>query len=184
MKRRLETGKSSSSRGAQLPSEKVSIWHRDIFMVTPRRMKGMRGAGGSGGGGSREHPRSCVCPTCLAQYGTYRYYRRAMHERRAGRGNSTSSGVNLCILFSTHVLPNLHIGNNGWVFSKKGNIVQYFAIIFSHQKYLVHNGLLHKYISEKYNIQKPRNRNRNPQHSVQTICLKDIKYWIVRGSWP
>ena len=107
VKRRLETNQSSSSRGA-LPSEKVSIWHRDIFMVTPRRMKGMRGAGGSGGGGgggSREHPRSCVCPSCLAQYGTYHYYRRAMHERRAGRGNSTSSGVNLSILTYTDTWP-------------------------------------------------------------------------------
>ena len=46
VKRRLETSNIASSRGA-LPSEKVSIWHRDIFMVTPRRMKGMRG--GSGG---------------------------------------------------------------------------------------------------------------------------------------
>ena len=102
VKRRVETNLNNLNlnRGA-LPSEKVSIWHRDIFMVTPRRMKGVRGAsGGSGvGGGQREHPRSCVCATCLAQYGTYHYYQRAMHERRRSRrGNSSSSGVKHCFI--------------------------------------------------------------------------------------
>ena len=139
VKRRLETSK-ISSRGAQLPSEKVSIWHRDIFMVTPRRMKGMRGAGGSGAGGSREHPRSCVCPSCLAQYGTYHYYRRAMHERRGGRGNSTTSGVNVFYTFSgtfgcTHFLPTSYkaiwrVGN----LEEKGVITDLSGMIIVHRR--------------------------------------------------
>ena len=112
MKRRVESNLNNLNlnRGA-LPSEKVSIWHRDIFMVTPRRMKGVRGAsGGSGtGGGQREHPRSCVCATCLAQYGTYHYYQRAMHERRRSRrGNSSSSGVKHCFIEEKYSKHNYH----------------------------------------------------------------------------
>ena len=80
LKRRLQEGKVQGS-------EKVSIWHQDIFMVTPRRLK--QGAG--------EHPRSCVCSACLAQYGTYHYYSKALEgrgrgQRRGGRSRA-GSGV-------------------------------------------------------------------------------------------
>jgi len=60
------------------PSEKVSIWHRDIFMVTPKQLKGRTSS-------STAHPRSCVCRACLAQYGTYQYYSRAMRDQRETR---------------------------------------------------------------------------------------------------
>jgi len=60
------------------PSEKVSIWHRDIFMVTPKQLKG-RTSSATG------HPRSCVCRSCLAAYGTYQYYSRAMRDQRETR---------------------------------------------------------------------------------------------------
>jgi len=61
------------------PSEKVSIWHRDIFMVTPKQLKGRTGSS------TVPHPRSCVCRSCLAQYGTYQYYTRAMRDQRETR---------------------------------------------------------------------------------------------------
>ena len=57
----------------------MSIWHRDIFMVTPKQLKGRTGSS------TVPHPRSCVCRSCLAQYGTYQYYSRAMRDQRETR---------------------------------------------------------------------------------------------------
>ena len=72
LRRRVE------SQAVPGPSEKVSSWHQDIFMVTPRRGGREGGEGGQQGG----HPRSCVCSQCLAEFGTYRYYSRALREGR------------------------------------------------------------------------------------------------------
>ena len=88
LKRRLQAAGGSGRRAGKAPSEKVSVWHQDIFMVTPRRLGGGQGMAGP------EHPRSCVCSSCLAQFGTYHYYRRAMQsrERREERSRRSRGG--------------------------------------------------------------------------------------------
>ena len=69
--------------GTPTPSEKVSRWHRDIFLVSP---PGAGGSGGSGGRGHSQqvHPRQCLCDQCMAEYGTFKYYNDMLNGKDGG----------------------------------------------------------------------------------------------------
>lgn len=54
--------------GTPTPSEKVSRWHRDIFLVSPN------------GQHQQVHPRQCICDQCMAEYGTYKFYNQVMQH--------------------------------------------------------------------------------------------------------
>ena len=72
--------------GTPTPSEKVSQWHRDIFMVGPGGGKVEGGSGGGGGGGSGGqvvHPRQCICDQCMAEYGTFKFYNQILQASEA-----------------------------------------------------------------------------------------------------
>jgi len=62
--------------GTPTPSEKVSRWHRDIFLVSPSTS-------------SQQHPRHCVCDSCMSEYGTYKFYNQILMERGGGGGEVT-----------------------------------------------------------------------------------------------
>ena len=53
------------------PSEKVSQWHRDIFLTTPAGI-------GESEVEQQVHPRQCVCDSCMTEYGTYKFYNNMM----------------------------------------------------------------------------------------------------------
>ena len=70
--------------GTPTPSEKVSRWHRDIFLMSPNGTVGPNtplSMGSSAGGGQVLHPRECICDQCMAEYGTYKLYNQMMQER-------------------------------------------------------------------------------------------------------
>ena len=70
--------------GTPTPSEKVSRWHRDIFLMSPNGTVGPNtplSMGSSIGGGQVLHPRECICDQCMAEYGTYKLYNQMMQER-------------------------------------------------------------------------------------------------------
>ena len=70
--------------GTPTPSEKVSQWHRDIFMVGPGGGKVEGGSGGGGGGsGQVVHPRQCICDQCMAEYGTFKFYNQILQASEA-----------------------------------------------------------------------------------------------------
>jgi len=54
------------------PSEKVSRWHRDIFLVSPPSSNA-----------AEAHPRHCICDACMAEYGTFRLYNQLLREKAA-----------------------------------------------------------------------------------------------------
>ena len=62
--------------GTPTPSEKVSRWHRDIFLVSPSTS-------------SHPHPRHCVCDQCMSEYSTYKFYNQILMERGGGGGEVT-----------------------------------------------------------------------------------------------
>ena len=62
--------------GTPTPSEKVSRWHRDIFLVSPSNS-------------SQPHPRHCVCDQCMSEYSTYKFYNQILMERGGGGGEVT-----------------------------------------------------------------------------------------------
>jgi hypothetical protein len=62
--------------GTPTPSEKVSRWHRDIFLVSPNNT-------------SHPHPRHCVCDQCMSEYSTYKFYNQILMERGGGGGEVT-----------------------------------------------------------------------------------------------
>lgn len=62
--------------GTPTPSEKVSRWHRDIFLVSPSTS-------------SQPHPRHCVCDQCMSEYSTYKFYNQILMERGGGGGEVT-----------------------------------------------------------------------------------------------
>ena len=66
--------------GTPTPSEKVSRWHRDIFLVSPNQ---------SGPGGPPQvHPRQCICEQCMAEYGTFKFY----NQMLGGSGKPPGGG--------------------------------------------------------------------------------------------
>lgn len=73
--------------GTPTPSEKVSRWHRDIFLVSPP-------GGGTNGNAQQVHPRQCLCDQCMAEYGTFKFYNDMLNGKdKAGKvddpGNKT-----------------------------------------------------------------------------------------------
>ena len=84
--------------GTPTPSEKVSRWHRDIFLVSPTanneagsnsgRMAADPGdANGKQpqtGGSQQVHPRQCICNQCMAEYGTYKIYNQMLAKQQSG----------------------------------------------------------------------------------------------------
>jgi hypothetical protein len=71
----------NESPGTPTPSEKVSRWHRDIFLVSPPVSTGKNS-------GTGKHPRQCICDQCMAEYGTYRIYNQLLHD-----GKNTDENV-------------------------------------------------------------------------------------------
>ena len=74
--------------GTPTPSEKVSRWHRDIFLVSP----GVGAAAASGlapgaaGAHQQVHPRQCICDICMAEYGTFKFYNQMLQKEKDGDG--------------------------------------------------------------------------------------------------
>ena len=64
------------------PSEKVSRWHRDIFMVRHGVIGGCVSTAPPTRDHGRAHPRSCVCGQCMAEHGTYQYYNKRIGEKK------------------------------------------------------------------------------------------------------
>lgn len=87
--------------GTPTPSEKVSRWHRDIFLVSPDS-NGDNNNNNNGGGITKDHkdralssssavpaatkqqvhPRQCICDACMAEYGTFKIYNQMMQEKK------------------------------------------------------------------------------------------------------
>ena len=63
--------------GTPTPSEKVSRWHRDIFLMSPNGAIDPNSPVNS----HAPHPRECICDQCMAEYGTYKLYNQMMQER-------------------------------------------------------------------------------------------------------
>jgi len=76
--RSVESGAAGvvGGNGTPTPSEKVSRWHRDIFLVSPSNS-------------TQPHPRHCVCDQCMSEYGTYKFYNQILMERGGGGGEVT-----------------------------------------------------------------------------------------------
>ena len=76
--RPIESGTAGvvGGNGTPTPSEKVSRWHRDIFLVSPSTT-------------AQPHPRHCVCDGCMSEYGTYKFYNQILMERGGGGGEVT-----------------------------------------------------------------------------------------------
>ena len=55
--------------GTPTPSEKVSRWHRDIFLMSPC---------------DKAHPRQCICDQCMAEYGTFKFYNEVLQAQPEG----------------------------------------------------------------------------------------------------
>ena len=83
--------------GTPTPSEKVSRWHRDIYMMSPNgtvttnhsaiaalaaATHGAIRAGGGGVGVGHQvlHPRQCLCEQCMAEFGTYKLYNQMLRS--------------------------------------------------------------------------------------------------------
>ena len=67
--------------GTPTPSEKVSRWHRDIFLMSPNGTVGPNSPISRSMSGQVLHPRECICDQCMAEYGTYKLYNQMMQER-------------------------------------------------------------------------------------------------------
>ncbi len=63
-------GDGGDATGTPTPSEKVSRWHRDIFLVSPTQQAT-----------TGHHPRQCLCQQCLAEYGTFKMYNEMLGEK-------------------------------------------------------------------------------------------------------
>ncbi len=68
--------------GTPTPSEKVSRWHRDIFLV--------RGSS-SNEHQQQVHPRQCLCNQCMAELGTFKFY----NERLTNGASDKKGNQNL-----------------------------------------------------------------------------------------
>ncbi len=86
--------------GTPTPSEKVSRWHRDIFLVSPPTTAGGKGEGEAGGTGRAKgdagtgqvvHPRQCICDQCIAEYGTFKFYNQILQAEAAKGGGGGGS---------------------------------------------------------------------------------------------
>ena len=67
--------------GTPTPSEKVSRWHRDIFLMSPSGPVGASNQVSLGTTSTNSHPRECICEQCMAEYGTYKLYNQMMQAR-------------------------------------------------------------------------------------------------------
>ena len=68
--------------GTPTPSEKVSRWHRDIFLVSPPS---------SGSNPQQVHPRQCLCEQCMAEYGTFKFYNDMLNGKDANRSKDAAA---------------------------------------------------------------------------------------------
>lgn len=75
--------------GTPTPSEKVSRWHRDIFLVSPTS----GGGGVAAGGGQQVHPRQCICDQCMAEYGTFKFYNQMLQEKDVIKEEGDEGGL-------------------------------------------------------------------------------------------
>ena len=83
--RSVESGTAGvvGGNGTPTPSEKVSRWHRDIFLVSPSTSSQQTPQQ------QQQHPRHCVCDSCMSEYGTYKVYNQILMERGGGGGEVT-----------------------------------------------------------------------------------------------
>ncbi len=70
----LSSSMEADGTGTPTPSEKVSRWHRDIFMVSPPTDKSNNSQQHQQQQQQQVHPRQCLCDQCLAEYGTFKLY--------------------------------------------------------------------------------------------------------------
>ena len=78
--------------GTPTPSEKVSRWHRDIFLMSPNgtvnnssasaiaALAAVTNGAMKGGGHQILHPRQCLCEQCMAEFGTYKLYNQMLQQ--------------------------------------------------------------------------------------------------------
>ncbi|CAB4054214.1 unnamed protein product [Lepeophtheirus salmonis] len=76
-------------RSTPTPSEKVSRWHRDIFLVSSPT-DGEDGSTTNGNNVNKykespashaNHPRQCLCQSCMEEYGTYKLYNKILQNK-------------------------------------------------------------------------------------------------------
>ena len=79
------------------PSEKVSRWHRDIFMVRHGVIGGCVSTAPPTRDHGPAHPRSCVCGQCMAEHGTYQYYNKRIRENSRAEKKRSQEVVTLTL---------------------------------------------------------------------------------------
>ena len=100
--------------GTPTPSEKVSRWHRDIFLMSPNGTVGPNSPISMGSSGQVLHPRECICDQCMAKYGTYKLYNQMMQER--GKSD-LKMGRKKLLKFQYHLSSSVRGNKDEWKYA-------------------------------------------------------------------